>query len=342
MNFNYSKSLATSVCSLLLLSAMTQSCNTKAKKSENHTQNQPQTQVEEVKKTSPVTHLEYETKASLGEGAFWNYKTQEFYWIDIVDKKFHIYNPATKANKSYEMPSMIGTVVPATDKEAIVALVDGVYTVDLTSGKLEMLSDAENKMTENRFNDGKCDPLGNLWVGSMHLKQTEPKGSLYKINPKGEATKMLGNITISNGIVWSSDSKTMYYIDTPTGNVRAFDYDVTNGTIANERIAVKVPETMGFPDGMAIDEEDMIWVCLWNGNSVVRFNPNTGKVLQQIKVPAHNVTSCAFGGKNLDELYITTARVDMSEEELEKYPLAGSIFKVKPGVKGVKSDFFGN
>lgn len=340
MNNYLSKSLAKSAFALLLLPTISQSCKTKT--TETQSKKETKNLVETTNKISPVVELEYETKASLGEGAFWNYKTQEFYWIDIVSKKFHIYNPATKANKSYDMPSEIGTVVPFTEKEAVVALADGVYTVNLISGELNMLSDAENKMTENRFNDGKCDPLGNLWVGSMHLKQSEPKANLYKINQKGKATKMLGNITISNGIVWTSDNKAMYYIDTPTGNVRAFDYDISNATITNERVVVKVPESVGYPDGMAIDEENMIWVCMWNGNAVVRFNPNTGEVLQKIKVPAHNVTSCAFGGKNLDELYITTARVDMSNDELEQYPLAGSIFKVKPGVKGVKSTFFGN
>lgn len=332
MTFYQAKSLATSVCSLLLFSTLTNSCKPK--------QHEPK--VEETKIIKPLVNLEYKTKAALGEGALWNYKTQEFYWIDIVNKQFHIYNPATKTNKSFEMPSQIGTVVPSTKNEAVVALEDGIYTVNLIDGSLKMLSDVENKMTENRFNDGKCDPLGNLWIGSMHLKQSEPKASLYKVDSEGTATKMLGNITISNGIVWTSDSKTMYYIDTPTGNIRAFDYDISNGTISNERVAVVVPPSLGYPDGMAIDEEDMVWVGLWNGNSVVRFNPNNGELLQKIEVPAHNVTACAFGGKNLDELYITTATVDMTEEEQKKYPLAGSIFKVKPGVKGVKSDFFGN
>ncbi len=159
----------------------------------------------------------------------------------------------------------------------------------------------------------------------MHLEQSEPKANLYKISKDGEATKMLDSITISNGIVWSSDKKTMYYIDTPTGNIRAYDFDMNNSTISNERIAVVVSESLGYPDGMAIDEEDMLWVGMWDGNSVARFNPQT-----------------AFGGENLDILYITTASIDMTDEEKEKFPLAGSIFKADPGVKGVKSNFFGN
>ncbi len=301
-------------------------------------------QVEEktVTLSNPLTpKIEYEIESLLGEGAFWNYKTKELYWIDIEGKQLHIYNPETKQNKSFTTPSRIGTVVPHNETEAIVALEDGIYNLDLNTGVTNILSDVEHSVTENRFNDGKCDPSGNLWVGSMHYAQTAPKANLYKIDAKGNSEKMLDNITISNGIVWTSDAKTMYYIDTPTGNIRAFDFDKNDNTISNERVAVKVPTTLGYPDGMAIDEENMLWVGLWNGNAVVRFNPITGEVISKIEVPAHNVTSCAFGGDNLDVLYITTASIDMTDEEKKQYPLAGSLFKVKPGVKGVKSTFFG-
>jgi sugar lactone lactonase YvrE len=134
----------------------------------------------------------------------------------------------------------------------------------------------------------------------------------------------------------------MYYIDTPSANIMAYDFDPETSTISNGRVAVKVSEEDGFPDGMTIDENDMLWVGMWNGNAIAHFNPKTGELIDKIKVPAHNVTSCAFGGKNLDILYITTSSLDMSEEEQKAYPLAGSIFKAKPGVKGVESCFFGN
>ena len=133
----------------------------------------------------------------------------------------------------------------------------------------------------------------------------------------------------------------MYYIDTPTANIKAYDFDVKSSTISNERIAVKILKEDGFPDGMAIDEDDMLWVGMWNGKAVARYNPLTGKLISKIVVPAVNVTSCAFGGKDLDELYITTSSLGMTDEDVAKYPLAGSVFKVKPGVKGVKSSFFG-
>jgi sugar lactone lactonase YvrE len=286
--------------------------------------------------------LEFKINSQLGEGAFWDYKNQKLYWVDIEGKSLHIYDPKTKINKTYQTPSRIGTVVPINNTEAIIALEDGIYKINTQTGEIILFSDIESKQTENRFNDGKCDVNGNLWVGSMNLKQNKPTARLYKINKKGEAKKMLDSITISNGIVWTSNNKTMYYIDTPTGKIKAFDFDKNKSTITNERIAVYVPESLGYPDGMAIDNENMLWVGMWNGNAVARFNPHTGKFISKIEVPAHNITSCAFGGKNLDTLFITTASIDMTIEEREKYPDAGSIFFAVPGVKGVESNYFGN
>lgn len=296
---------------------------------------------ENVKQVKEQAELEFKIDAKLGEGAIWNHISKELYWIDIEGKKLHIYNPSSKQNSSIEMPCRIGTVVPSEDKnKAIVALEDGIYVVNTKTKELSLLSDVESDMTENRFNDGKCDPNGNLWVGSMHLAQNKPNANLYKINEKGESDKMLDGITISNGIVWSKDKSTMYYIDTPKGTIRAFDYDKKTSEISNERVVVTVDPKDGFPDGMAIDDQDMLWVGMWNGNAVAKYNPKTGILEKKIKVPAHNVTSCAFGGDNFDELYITTASVDMTDEEKKQFPLAGSVFKIKLKEKGVKSNFF--
>lgn len=230
--------------------------------------------------------------------------------------------------------------MPRNKREAVIALEDGIYILNTESGGISLLSDVESRMQENRFNDGKCDPNGNLWVGSMHLAQSAPKASLYRVSSSGESTKMLDSVTISNGIVWTKDKRTMYYIDTPTGLIRAFDYDSDTSEISNERIAVVIPKSLGYGDGMTIDEEDKLWVALWNGNSVVRFDPLSGELLEQIQVPAHNVTSCSFGGPDLETLYITTSSLDMNEEEERKFPNAGSLFEVKPGVKGVKGNYF--
>jgi len=291
--------------------------------------------------TTVDAKLLYKAEAQLGEGAFWDSATSRFFWIDIEGKQLHIYTPLTNDNSSFPTPSRIGTVVPQSDTTAVVALEDGIYIMNTSNGDLTLLSDVEQTMTTNRFNDGKCDPNGNLWVGSMHLEQSAPEASVYKVTPTSEATKMIENVTISNGIVWTKDGSIMYYIDTPTGQIRAYDYDKASATISNMRVAVTVSTDLGFPDGMTIDENDHLWVGLWNGNAVAQFNPISGELISKIEVPAHNVTACAFGGPNLDKLYITTASVDMSPEEQERFPDAGSLFVATPGVRGVKSIRFG-
>ena len=151
---------------------------------------------------------------------------------------------------------------------------------------------------------------------------------------------MLDSVTISNGIVWTADKKTMYYNDTPTLTVQAFDYDDKTGTISKGRVAVRIPKGTGAPDGMTIDAEGKLWVALWGGNCVARFDPVTGELMQKIMVPAPNVSSCAFGGKNLETLYITTARAWVSPEKLKEFPLSGGLFAVKPGVRGVPAFFY--
>lgn len=306
---------------------------------ENAQQQEPDEPLEAMPKTA---QLEYQIEAQLGEGAYWDSPTQKLYWVDILGMQLHIYDPATKSNASFPTPSRVGTVVPQTDSTAVVALDDGIYIINTNSGIISLLSDIEKEATWNRFNDGKCDPSGNLWVGSMHLEEQDALGSVYKVDPMGKTTKMIDSVTISNGLVWTKDRGTFYYIDTPTATIRAYDFDAESATISNPRDAVYVDPAIGYPDGMAIDEEDKLWVGLWNGNAVARFDPMTGSLMEKIEVPgAHNVTACAFGGPNLDILYITTARKDMSQAELVDKPLSGSLFVANPGVKGVPSSRFG-
>ncbi|NNK81864.1 MAG: SMP-30/gluconolactonase/LRE family protein [Flavobacteriaceae bacterium] len=289
--------------------------------------------------TETTATLELKNDALLGEGALWNYKTQELYWVDIVGMKFHIYNPKTQTNKSYNMPTMIGTVVPLNDYYCLVALADNIYKLNLDTEELLPFSDVELTKEENRFNDGKCDPNGNLWAGTINLDNPK-KCKLYKINNEGESEIMIDSITNSNGIVWSKDAKTMFYIDSPSKQIKAYDFNNATSTISNERILVEVEDSFGILDGMAIDENDNLWVGLWDGFAVANFNSKTGELIRKIKVPAKNVTSCAFGGENLDILYITTSSLGMTEEEQKRYPNAGSLFKVKPGVKGVNTTHF--
>jgi sugar lactone lactonase YvrE len=283
--------------------------------------------------------LVLDAKAMLGEGSIWHPKENKLYWVDIEGKTLHIYDPETKTDKEIPVGSRIGTVVPVQDGGVLVALQNGIQKLDTKTGKLSFLMDPL-KDSALRFNDGKCDPSGRFWVGTMALDRRRRGAVLYRFDEDKSIRVMLDSVSISNGIVWTKDKKTMYYNDTPTGTVQAFDYDDKTGAITNRRIAVQIPRGNGSPDGMTIDSEDNIWVALWGGNCVAKFNPRTGELLQKIKVPAQNVSSCAFGGKNLETLYITTARAWVNPDKLKEFPLSGGLFCVKPGVKGVPAGFY--
>lgn len=289
--------------------------------------------------TSLQAEMVLDAKATLGEGAFWHEGEQRLYWVDIEGRKLHLFDPATGQDREIAVGERIGTVVPTQDGNALVALQNGIHLLRLDTEELTLIANPLES-GDIRFNDGKCDPAGRFWVGSMHLEQQENAAALYRMDHDGSVKKILSDKTISNGIVWTSDKKIMYYIDTPTRQVTAYDYDHATGDISNHRVAVEVPEGAGNPDGMAIDAEDKVWVAHYGGHAVIRYNPETGERMQKIEVPAPNVTSCAFGGDNLDTLYITTAREGMDEEGLKKYPQSGGLFRVKPGVRGAVFTLF--
>jgi sugar lactone lactonase YvrE len=166
------------------------------------------------------------------------------------------------------------------------------------------------------------------------MNETEPAGSLYSFDGK-TITKLLGEITISNGMTWSPDHKTFYYIDTPTREVKAFDTDLETGAIANPRVAVSVPASLGWPDGMTSDTRGNLWIAMWGGAQVTIWNPNTGRLLEQIPVPELNASSCVFGGRHLDELHVTSARKGLDEAALRRYPLTGGLFRIKTKAEGM-------
>ncbi len=289
----------------------------------------------------PEATLVLDTKSTLGEGALWHPEEQKLYWVDIEQFQLNIYDPVTGENKVVNTGQHIGTVVPIeNENKVLVALKDGIYTLDPESGALYLVVSPEKGKANNRFNDGKCDPGGRFWAGTMAFDGSRGAGSLYRINHDGSARKILEHVSISNGIVWSSDNRTMYYIDTPTRQISAFDYDRETGNISNRRTAVSVPDEMGFPDGMTIDNRDKLWVAHWGGGCVAQWDPETGKLMKKIEVPAPHVTSCAFGGENLDLLFITTARSGLTKKQLEEYPLSGGLFIARPGAKGVPACFF--
>lgn len=283
--------------------------------------------------------LVLDAKAILGEGPSWHAEWNILLWVDIVDQKVHLYDPATGSDRVLEIDQPVGAVVPRASGGAVIAAKHGFYTLDLLTGATVPIADPEVHLPENRFNDGKCDPVGRFWAGTM-LNREVAAGSLYCLESDYSIRHVLDQVKISNGLGWSPDHKTLYYNDTPTRQVSAFDYDLSTGGISNRRVAIHYPEDHGNPDGMTVDAEGMLWIAEWNGWQVSRWNPNTGQLLDTIQVPVAKVTSCVFGGARLDELYITTASVDLTEEEQKNQPLAGGLFVVRPGVQGTPTYTF--
>ncbi|WP_339241488.1 SMP-30/gluconolactonase/LRE family protein [Paenibacillus sp. FSL R5-0517] len=283
-----------------------------------------------------------QTPALLGEGPSWDAENNRLLWVDIESFKVHVYDPATGQDQAYDVGEHVGAVVPYRGDEVVVALRSGFHTFHLITGELHAIEDPEQDKDTNRFNDGKCDAKGRFWAGTMSMNNKSKAGSLYCLEEGQPVRTMVQGVSTSNGLGWSPDRKTMYYIDTPTRSIDRFDFDLTAGTIQNRTSVIHIPEEFGFPDGMTVDGEGMLWVAHWGGGRITRWNPDTSELLQQIDIPADQVTSCCFGGPDLEELYITTARIGIKEERLKATPDAGSLFVVRPGVKGQETHAYGS
>ena len=269
-----------------------------------------------------------------GEGPIWSGK--RLLYVDIEAHKIVSFNPDTGVEKIWDVGQRVGTVVPRASGGLVWAGDHGIFVMDEHSGVSTLICDPEKGIETNRFNDGKCDPAGRFWAGTMHLgPQRTATGSLWCLHTDHRIEKKYPDVTISNGIVWTGDKRTMYYIDTPRKNVLAFDYDNGTGAISNERTAIDCKDFAGVPDGMTIDTEDRLWIAFCHGGKVLCIDPRTSAVVEEISFPCVETTACAFGGRDLDNLYITTGLTKANEE-----PLAGRIFVCRPGAKGVPGEAF--
>lgn len=281
----------------------------------------------------------FNAKTTLGEAPAWDSKNQTLYWVDILKKRIYAGTEIIAQLDEY-----VGCLAPCKNGHLILALsaVEAptiearscFKDFDPSSKKSTSISSLDSESSTNRFNDGKCDPAGRFIAGTMDMNEKNASGSLYSFDGK-KVTRLLANIRISNGLTWSPDYKTFYTIDTPSRAVKAFDYDLSSGQIANPRVAVSVPESLGWPDGMTSDIEGNLWIAIWGGAQVTKWNPNTSKLLEQIPIPALQTSSCIFGGNEMNELYVTSARVGMSATDLNKYPLSGGLFKISTKVQGI-------
>jgi sugar lactone lactonase YvrE len=294
-----------------------------------------------------IPKLVVDARALLGEGPCWDERAGVLYWIDGLGQKVHVFDPRTVQDRSIAVGHTVGCIVMREGGGALLSLDDGIYALDTETFGRRRLVNPEEGITGNRFNDGKADSRGRMWFGSMSVAANEgdgnvvASGSLYCMEANLEVRKVLGGVTISNGLGWSPDDTVMYYIDSPTRRVDAFDFDSATGTIENRRTVVRIPESGGMPDGMCVDSSGMLWVAQWGGGGVSRWNPATGTMIEFVPIPAVNVTCCAFGGSDLDELYITTSSIGSGEGGQTSSLRPGALFRMRPGVKGLPAHRFG-
>lgn len=290
---------------------------------------------------SAAVELLVAAQAQLGEGPAWDARHETLYWVDILGQRLHAFHPQDGSTRSWELDDTPGCCVPARAPGLVLTLGRSVARFDPESGACRRFAQVEPDRPGNRFNDGKCDPAGRLLAGTMDRAEREASGSLYSFAPDGSVRVLLSGVRISNGLTWSRDGATLYYIDTPTRQVRAFEYDLATGAIANPRPVVSIPPELGWPDGMTADADGRLWIALWGGSAVTVWDPRDGRLLETFPLPAPHVTSCVFGGPALRDLYITTARQGLSADQLHAHPLSGGLFRLADICQGMPTFSFG-
>jgi sugar lactone lactonase YvrE len=269
--------------------------------------------------------------AELGEGPVWDVRDSRLGWVDILGKRIHRTDPSTGETESIETPLHVGAVAPRAAGGFVAALQDGFWIIgDGPARRVATVSEARLGL---RFNDGKADPAGRFWAGTMEYAKRPGTAALYRLDGPDRATNQVDDATISNGLAWSADARTMFYIDTPTRTIDAFDFDPSTGSIANRRTVVSIEPGVGGPDGMTIDAEGGLWVALWGGSAIRRYVD--GALDRVVVLPVMKPTSCAFGGPDLDELYVTSAWEEHTAADRRGDTLAGAVLRLRPRVRGV-------
>lgn len=281
---------------------------------------------------STSVELVADAHAIVGEGPVWDASTGLLVWVDIEGKRIYEFDPATGVNREIEVPQYPGAVVRRASGGYMAAVTNGFASVDRDGG-FELVVPVEADLPENRMNDGKCDPQGRFWAGTTRMIHDAPIGVLHRLDADLSLHPMVGELWVSNGLDWTFDERRMYFIDSFAGSVDVFDYDAATGDIANRRPLIDVPESWGTPDGMTLDAEGYLWVAFWGSSRVRRFDPE-GRLDREIALPVTQVTSCAFGGPDLRDLYITSGCRGLDAAALEREPHAGGLFRARPGVQG--------
>lgn len=284
--------------------------------------------------------LEFNQPAILAECPVWDERQNLLYWVDILSGSLFQYDPGQKKQVVFDIGEHIGSFALREEEGAVLALKSGFAFYSFQSNRIERIANPESHLDNNRFNDGKCDPAGRFWSGTLSYQVTENAGNLYILNSNLDVESKLQNLTVPNGMAWDLKKEIFYFIDSPDRTIYKFDYDDKTGRIENQRSFFEFGPGDGLPDGMTIDDDGHLWVALYNGFKVVRIDTDNKEIVFEVNLPVPQVTSCTFGGKDLNTLYITTAREHMTRDEIEEAPLSGCIFKADVPARGLPSARF--
>jgi sugar lactone lactonase YvrE len=269
----------------------------------------------------------------LGEGLLWDPDGQRLVWVDIERRLLRSCRPRDGRLVEARVAQRPTAVVPREGGGLVVAVESGIAELDDLDGTLEMRVRLEQERPHNRLNDAKCAPDGRLFAGTMHEGDAERQAALYRIDGDYSVARVVSGVTLSNGLGWSPAGDVMYYVDTMTRGVDAFDYGLGTGELRRRRRIVTLGPEDGLPDGMTVDADGCLWVALWGGGEVRRYRPD-GRLDGTIELPASQVTNCCFGGAGMNDLYITSARLGLTQEQLAAEPLAGAVFRVRVDTAG--------
>jgi sugar lactone lactonase YvrE len=272
----------------------------------------------------------------LYEGPIWHPTENVLYWVNILAGTIHRLDLKKSTYLEIKLKDYVSSISPRVTGGLIATSDQGFYAVNI-DGDVKEIYKVKDWDPRNRFNDGKCDAVGRYWIGTMNLEEKYPTAGFYVLDTDLSFKKVLDNVTISNGLAWSSDNKALYYIDTPTKKIFEFDFDLEKGKISNKRVLIDLSTIQGSPDGMTIDSKDNLWVALFGGGKVIKIDTKTREIVDEIPVPTPNVTSVTFGGENLSTLYITTAKIHLTTPDEN----AGYVYAEKVSATGTKINFCG-
>ncbi len=286
--------------------------------------------------SSIEVEMVWAARDELGEGPLWHNGEQAVYWVDIEAGCIHRLETIGGDHQAAAIGEKVGALAFRRGGGLVLATERGLAYFDSTTGALSRIADPEKDKRGTRFNDGAVDRAGRFWAGTLGDRY---QNSLYRLDPDGSVRRMDTGFDISNGIGWSPDNKLMYFVDSTPGIIYVYDFDLSGGEIANRRVLINRSERQGVPDGLTVDAAGFIWIAVWGGSCLERYDPR-GRLERVISMPVRYPTSMTFGGQNLDELYITSAQYEIPRSQRAKHPLAGNLFRIRGIGKGIAEPMF--